>query len=87
MKNTKKYIILAATLLLMSAAHAQVFIMTEEEYLNSERAINNPSTPLIPYQGGDYDQTLSYTPLGSGWLVLAGLGTAYLMRKRRKDNE
>lgn len=87
MKNTKIYIILAAALLLMNAVHAQVFIISDEEFLNSERLSQNTTIPFIPYQGGDSDQTLNYTPLGSGWLVLAGLGTAYLIRKRRKDTE
>lgn len=86
MKNARKYIILAAALLLTATVHAQVFLMTDEDFHNSERVLHNPTTPLAPYQGGDFDQTL-YTPLGSGWLVLAGLGTAYLMRKRRKNDD
>ena len=74
--------ILAATLLLSVAASAQVFILSEEDFQNSERAKQNPVGPLVPYQGGDMDQSL--TPIGSGWLLLAGLGGAYLLRKKKK---
>ena len=35
----------------------------------------------VPYTGGDGDQ---YLPLGNGALLLAGLGGAYLLGKRRK---
>ena len=86
MNNARKYIIFAAALLLTATVHAQVFLMTDEDFQHSERVIHNPSSPLAPYQGSDFDQTL-YAPLGSGWLVLAGLGTAYLMRKRRKNDD
>lgn len=83
MKRAKKHLILALALLLTAAAHAQVFIVTEEEIKNSERT--NPQAPMVPAQGGDGDQTQSTTPLGSGWLLLAALGGAYLVGKRRKQ--
>ena len=83
MKKAKKYMILAAVLLLSVAATAQVFILSEEDYENSKRT-TTPSGPFIPYQGGDMDQSDGVMPVGNGWLVLAGLGGAYLLGKRRK---
>jgi hypothetical protein len=86
MKKARKYIILAVALLLTVTIHAQVFLMDLEEYELSERVFHNPETPFAPYEGGDFDQT-PHVPLGSGWLVLAGLGTAYLIRKHRKNDD
>ncbi|MBE6335414.1 MAG: hypothetical protein E7066_01860 [Lentimicrobiaceae bacterium] len=38
--------------------------------------------PLLPMRGQGVDQN---APLGSGLLILAGLGAAYAMRKRKND--
>lgn len=63
-------------------AEAQIFILTDEEYLNSNRgAFTGGMVPILP-QGGSTDWI--YAPLGSGWLLLSGLGTAYLLSKRQK---
>ena len=86
MKNARKYIIIAVALLLSVAAHAQIYLSTDEDHENSDRVLHNSTTPFVPYQGGDFDQT-PYTPLGGGWLLLTGLGAAYLMHKRKKDDE
>ena len=48
---------------------------------------NDPTTPLIPYQHGlegDFDG--EDAPLGSGIAVLAGLGAAYFVAKKRKED-
>lgn len=64
-------------------ADAQVFIISDEEYMNNTRYgtsdINN--VPILP-QGGQLDWTLA--PIGDGVLLLLGLGGAYLFGKRRK---
>ena len=83
----KKSIIIITTLLLMlgGVAKAQVFIMTDEEFSNER--VKGPvggGLPAIPTQDVTTDQ---YAPLGGGWFLLTGLGAAYLMRKRKKDNE
>lgn len=83
MRNKLRTIILTIALMLTTAAHAQVFLLTDEEIDNNKRF--NPGTgPVIPYQGGDLDQTL--VPLGGGMALLAALGGAYLMGKRRKED-
>lgn len=86
MKNRKKTITLAAALLLTVAASAQVFILTEEDNENNKRKKPASGDPFVPYQGGDLDQIM-LSPLGSGWLLLASMGGAYLLGKRKKDNE
>lgn len=63
-------------------ADAQIFIMSDEEYMNNSR-LSAPQgmVPILP-QGGQQDWI--YTPLGDGVLLLLGLGGAYLFGKRRK---
>ena len=85
MKKARKYIALAAVLLCMASASAQVFIVTDEEFENLSRK-KKSSGLVVPYQGGDLDQTL-YTPLGSGIALLSALGGAYLIGKRRRKDE
>ena len=85
----KRFIIIFALTCVMVSpkeigqADAQVFIISDEEYMNNTRYgtgdINN--VPLLP-QGGQLDWTLA--PIGDGVLLLLGLGGAYLFGKRRK---
>lgn len=42
----------------------------------------NVPTPLLPSHGMDDDQS---APVGSGIVVLMGLGAAYMVAKKRKD--
>ena len=85
MENIRKHFTLAALLLCMASASAQVFTLDEDEFNNSLRH-PAPTGPLVPFQGGDDDQSL-FTPVGSGLALLAALGGAYLVGKRRKENE
>ena len=82
----KKSIIIIATLLFMLAgmAKAQVFIMPDEDFTNGRTPSVGGGLPAVPIQDVTTDQ---YAPLGGGWLLLTGLGAAYLMRKRKKDDE
>ena len=83
MKNTRNKLIATVVLMLFLAlpAHAQVFIM-EEDVESNIRVVGSEFVVPVPYQGGDLDQ---YLPLGDGLLLLAGLGGAYLLGKRRKE--
>lgn len=83
MKNAKKQLTLVDALLLAAAANAQVFILSDEEFSNNKRANAPGAGPLVPYQGGDLGQTL-HTPLGGGMAILAALGGAYLLGKKRQ---
>jgi len=75
--------IVAALLLTVGTAFSQV-ILTDED-VNHNRAQKDPGTfgVMVPAEGWDMDQ-YKYTPLGSGVLLLAGLGAAYLIKKKRQ---
>ncbi len=52
-------------------------------YFNAKDATSaDAATPLLPNHGLDADQP---APLGSGLVLLAGLGAAYLVGKRRRE--
>lgn len=82
MKNLKIKLLTAVTILFVAfPVKAQVFIL-DDEFEGTQR---NPSVDfglIVPYEGGDADQ---FVPLGEGVLVLATLGGAYLLKKRKKD--
>lgn len=80
-----RQIILSATLLLamlltMAKATAQVFIM-DDEFEGTMRQNTEDFGLIVPIEGLDSDQ---YLPIGDGLFVLAALGGAYLMGKRKK---
>lgn len=58
------------------------FFSSQSESGYQYRNIDN--MPIVPGTGYYCDQS---APLGSGLLLLAGLGAAYAVRKRKKDNE
>lgn len=69
-------------------ADAQVFIMDEDEFMQSDRSISyTPGLVPVPPQGGEAGELdWVYTPLGDGLVPLLGLGVAYLLgRKRKKE--
>ena len=45
----------------------------------------NSSNPLLPMHGESTNQDAN-TPVGSGVVALLGLGAAYLVGKKRKEN-
>ena len=67
-------------------ADAQIFIVDDEEFMNSDRAAV-PSIGIIPVPGQGDQLDWVYTPLGDGWLLLLGLGGMYLGGKRLKDKK
>ena len=82
MENTMKKIIatLSIVFAVTFAAEAQVFIIDEDidnpRVETEEFDINNPG-----FHGSGSDW---YLPLGDGALLLAALGGAYLLNKKRK---
>lgn len=88
MKNTMKYmrnkivVILTVLLFTTGITQAQVFIMDEDLGDNSRIGGSSFVIPPVPYQGADLDE---YVPLEEGLLLLAGLGGAYLLKKRKKE--
>ncbi len=68
-------------------APAQILLMDEEEEEENERTNTEESElelPAIPELGITIDQ---YAPIGEGIVVLAALGGAYLLGKRRKEQQ
>ena len=89
-RNMKKTLILmAATLLLSMPLRAQVFLTQED--LESERDGQWADIGLIiPIHEQDFDQAEEapeddYVPMGSGIAMLAALGGAYLLGKKRRE--
>lgn len=83
MKNMRNKIVVILTVLLFTTGimQAQVFIMDEDVESNIRLGEKEFLVP-VAYQGTDFDE---YLPLDGGWLLLAGLGGAYLLKKRKKE--
>lgn len=87
----KKIVLTAvASLMLVFSAKAQVFVLEED---GNNRDGGKPIEFIVPDHFGNDDQTPGengddpvppHAPLGSGVIVLAGLGGAYLLGKKRK---
>ena len=82
MKKMMKKIVVLLTVLFMTVGSmkAQVFI-ADDEFEGMMRKSDPDFVLVAPVQGLTTDQ---YLPLGNGVLLLAGLGGAYLLKKRNK---
>jgi hypothetical protein len=80
-------VILSLMAFLMAASlksEAQILIVDDQEFLNSNRnGTSAENLPIIPQLGLTTDQ---YAPLGGGWIVLGCLGGAYLLGKRKRKD-
>ena len=74
--------ILAAMSLIPARVNSQIFLSDEDDASLRSGAQNIDFNLIVPYEGGDADQ---YLPLGDGLFVLAALGGAYLLKKRKKE--
>lgn len=82
----KKIVLTAvASLMLVFSAKAQVFMM-DADGDNGRAGAGDEISVIVPIHGVEYDQT-NYTPLGGGTLLLAGLGAAYLTKKKHKQDQ
>lgn len=81
----KKRIITIAALMLMAVvpAMSQVFILEDNEWNNKRTGSDSPNQ-WFPEQNVSYDQSV---PAGEGIMLLAGLAGAYLLGKRKKEQE
>lgn len=86
----KKRIITIAALMLMAVvpAMSQVFILEEEDWNSNKRGQMNENDfgVMVPQQNVEFDQW-KQAPVGEGILLLAGLAGAYLLGKRKKEQE
>lgn len=78
----KRIAILTAAMLMAMTAKAQMFTMEDE--VNELREPVAEDHGIIPFHGVEFDQS-NYIPLGDGVLLLAALGGAYLIGKRKKE--
>lgn len=82
MNRFKHKILLLLTVILSTAtmAHAQIFIL--EDDFDNDRVNESEWNLVAPMEGLDADQ---YVPLNGIWM-LTGIGAAYLLAKRKKEN-
>ena len=82
----KKVIMIAAALMMFAAtAKAQVFIIDDDEFTKNRATSDGGmlvDLPQIYNSGEDW-----FVPAGEGIFVLAGLAGAYLLGKRKKEQE
>ena len=76
-------VLVTLTLLVSVSSEAQILIM-DDEFEGYIRTGYQEFELVTPYQGGDFDQ---YLPLGDGWLLLVGMGSAYLLKTGRKKKK
>ena len=81
MKRKKMMALMAAMLLTAGSCMAQIFI-TDEDQDGRKTVSQDEFTVMVPTLDKPNDQ---YLPVGSGLLIMTGLGAAYLLGKRRKD--
>jgi len=80
----KRIIVVAAVLLMAIGSSFGQIIYTSEDDPNQR---DGQFGVMVPIQNANIDQyKLNEVPLGSGWLLLAGLGGAYLLRKRKGES-
>ena len=81
----KRLITMMFTLFMAVAPAIGQVIYLDEDITNLRKGRDgNELGVMIPLQGQNYDQ-FEYAPLGEGFLMLLGLGGAYLVAKRKKD--
>lgn len=76
---------MAIAFLVTGPATAQVFIMEEESNSNRDPEEINGFYGNVIYHGLSADQP-NWVPLGSGAMLLATLGGAYLIAKKKNNN-
>ena len=78
-----KHLILAVLLCASQMGTAQIFL--DDEDMLKRSGAQNTEELIIPLHGVEYDQT-DYVPIGGGTLLLAGMASAYLFSRKRKQN-
>lgn len=79
----KKLALTIAIVLTMGlSASAQSMLQKEDHFRDNAEL----TTPVIPNYGQTSDQNGENGPLGSGIAVLLGLGAAYMVGKKRKED-
>ena len=82
--NKKMLTLMTVLLMAVGSAFAQVIITDEDVNHNRGTRDGDEIGVMVPMQNVNMDQW-KFAPLGSGVLLLAGLGAAYLVGKRKKQ--
>lgn len=81
----KRLITVIFTLFVMATTAIGQVIYLDEDVTNLRKGRDGEELGvMVPLQGQAYDQ-YEFTPVGSGLLVLLGMGGAYLVAKRKKQ--
>ena len=75
--------IVAALFLTVGSAFSQVILTDEDFNHNRNQVTPEEFGVMVPAQGYNIDQ-YKHAPLGNGVLLLAGLGAAYLLKKKKQ---
>ena len=86
MKKSIVIIIIALLIGCFKPLSAQIIYTEEDAGLNPRAQANGNFGVMVPMQGVSVDQW-KITPLGNGFLLLASMGGAYLLSKRKKSKE
>ena len=86
MKKSIVIIIIALLIGCFKPLSAQIIYTEEDAGLNPRAQGQGNFNVMVPMQGVTLDQW-KITPLGNGFLLLAGMGGAYLLSKRKKSKE
>lgn len=79
------YILLIILNLSITPLFGQMILTEEDAGINPRAGSPEPGFGvMVPVQNVTYDQW-EYLPLGDGLLLLAGLGGAYLLKKKRRQ--
>ncbi|MBO7082366.1 MAG: hypothetical protein J6W30_00790 [Bacteroidales bacterium] len=82
----KKYffVIVVTFLLSLTPSFGQMILTEEDAGLNNRAGSSHPPYVMVPLQNVNYDQW-DYAPLGNCIWLLAGMGGAYLIQKKRRQ--
>lgn len=83
----KRTCVIVIVLLMVAQSVMGQIIYTQEDVGTNLRAggKSDQFEVMVPLQNSNLDQYQeSYVPLGNGLLLLAGLGGAYLLKKKKK---
>ena len=73
--------IVAVLMMAITPSMAQIFL-DDDDYNNARCEYTGELGVIVPMQNDLHDQ---YVPVGEGLVLLTGLGVAYLLGKRKKN--
>lgn len=82
MSYLKKITILVLGLMIATSMQAQILVMEGEQNNLRNVTTDNGDLNNVIFHGSENDQS-NFTPLGDGIMLLAALGGAYLVGKRK----